>query len=76
MVEGSALSYARSKALGVGPQAQSEKQTAPSHQDPVRRDQPLTTCGADLSVSATKVSVAFVQPPVGSVGEPTTNRFG
>ena len=33
------------------------------------------TSVADRSVSATKVSVPFVQPPVGSVGEPTTNRL-
>jgi putative flippase GtrA len=30
---------------------------------------------ADRSASATKVSVPFVHPPVGSVGEPTTNRL-
>ena len=30
---------------------------------------------ADRRASATKVRVAFVQPPVGSVGDPTTNRF-
>jgi len=30
---------------------------------------------ADRSVSATKVSVPLVQPAVGSVGAPTTNRF-
>ena len=33
------------------------------------------TSAADRSVSATNVSVPFVQPPVGSVGEPTTNRL-
>jgi len=31
--------------------------------------------GADLSVSAAKVSVPFVHPPVGSVGDPTMKRF-
>jgi hypothetical protein len=31
--------------------------------------------GAERSVSAANVSVPFVHPPVGSVGEPTTNRF-
>ena len=30
---------------------------------------------AERSVSATNVSVAFVQPPVGNVGAPTTNRL-
>jgi hypothetical protein len=30
---------------------------------------------AERRASATNVSVAFVQPPVGSVGDPTTNRF-
>ena len=30
---------------------------------------------ADRSASATNVSVPFVQPPVGNVGDPTTNRF-
>ena len=30
---------------------------------------------ADRSASATNVNVAFVQPPVGSVGDPATNRF-
>ena len=33
------------------------------------------TSAAERSVSATKVSVPFVQPPVGRVGEPTTNRL-
>ena len=32
-------------------------------------------CPADRSASATNVSVALVQPPVGSVGDPATNRF-
>jgi hypothetical protein len=30
---------------------------------------------ADRSASATNVSVPLVQPPVGSVGDPTTKRF-
>jgi putative flippase GtrA len=34
-----------------------------------------TSCSADRNASATNVSVAFVQPPVGSVGDPATNRF-
>ena len=32
-------------------------------------------CSAERSVSATKVSVPLVHPPVGVVGAPTTNRF-
>lgn len=38
-------------------------------------NQEAITRPADRSASATKVSVALVQPPVGKVGEPTTNRF-
>jgi putative flippase GtrA len=34
-----------------------------------------TSRSADRNASATKVNVAFVQPPVGSVGDPATNRF-
>ena len=33
------------------------------------------TWWADLSVNALNVIVAFVQPPVGSVGAPITNRL-
>ena len=40
-------------------------------------DQDVTELTAtDRNVSATKVRVPFVQPPVGVVGAPTTNRFG
>ena len=35
----------------------------------------LAISSADRRVSATKVSVPFVHPPVGVVGAPTTNRF-
>jgi hypothetical protein len=35
----------------------------------------LATSVADRSVNAAKVSVPLVQPPVGSVGAPTTKRF-
>jgi putative flippase GtrA len=38
-------------------------------------DQEPTIRSADRSASATNVNVAFVQPPVGSVGDPATNRF-
>jgi putative flippase GtrA len=37
--------------------------------------QSFATAAADRNVSATNVNVAFVQPPVGRVGDPTTNRF-
>jgi len=39
-----------------------------------RRGQPLATSAAVRNASATKVNVAFVQPPVGSVGDPAMNR--
>ena len=37
--------------------------------------QPFAISRAERSVSATNVSVPLVQPPVGVVGAPTTNRF-
>jgi len=43
-----------------------------------RRGADLQVCpirSAERNASATKVSVAFVQPPVGSVGDPATKRF-
>jgi putative flippase GtrA len=43
--------------------------------DRVEQHQVLTIRSAERSASATNVSVAFVQPPVGSVGDPATNRF-
>ena len=45
-----------------------EQQTSPSRHD-------FAIASAERSVSATKVSVPFVQPPVGIVGAPTTKRF-
>ena len=35
----------------------------------------FTISPTDLNANATNVSVPFVQPPVGNVGDPTTNRF-
>ena len=40
-----------------------------------RRRHPRAIAAAERRASATNVRVAFVQPPVGSVGEPATNKF-
>jgi putative flippase GtrA len=51
------------------------QESAITDQNPGKADQELAIRSADLSARATNVSVAFVQPPVGSVGDPATNRF-
>src|SRR4030095_8366287 len=71
------LGLARSQAQSqskVPPPSQSRVPTQSPASSPYTREAAAIAC-AERSVSATKVSVPFVQPPVGSVGAPTTNRF-